>query len=401
MPTRRELWDTLHAAAASLYDGHEARAATALLCDELFKMRFTDVVVEPDAACPESTEIRMREIIRDIEEGRPIQYIIGRTEFYGRPFTVREGVLIPRPETEELVAWIIAEHTGPNPTKRYPAGRNLTKPHRTAHVLRESSGPAPLRLLDIGTGSGCIAVSLAAELRHSEVTALDVSAEALAIAAENATFNHTAVAFLLHDILGPNLPPEFAPGTFDVVVSNPPYVTDGERNLMRPNVLNHEPALALFVPDNDPLKFYRAIAKHGQTLLRPGGALYFEINEQFGSEMLQMLHTEGYTGAEYVAGDIFGSGIAFCVQHLQHFGTELFVDFEIERSAGTQQCLSVFCDRAVKFQRIVVGNEQGERRLVIQDVGSHQVPFPVGDIRRVADDHVECSGGKFRREIRS
>ena len=161
MPTRRELWDTLHAAAASLYDGHEARAATALLCDELFKMRFTDVVVEPDAACPESTEIRMREIIRDIEEGRPIQYIIGRTEFYGRPFTVREGVLIPRPETEELVAWIIAEHTGPNPTKRYPAGRNLTKPHRPAHVLRESSGPAPLRLLDIGTGSGCIAVSLA------------------------------------------------------------------------------------------------------------------------------------------------------------------------------------------------------------------------------------------------
>ncbi|MFQ8806607.1 MAG: N5-glutamine methyltransferase family protein [Alistipes indistinctus] len=135
-------------------------------------------------------------------------------------------------------------------------------------------------------------------MRHSEVTALDVSAEALAIAAENATFNHTAVAFVLHDILGPNLPPEFAPGTFDVVVSNPPYVTDGERNLMRPNVLNHEPALALFVPDNDPLKFYRAIAKHGQTLLRPGGALYFEINEQFGSEMLQMLHTEGYTGAE-------------------------------------------------------------------------------------------------------
>ena len=232
MPTRRELWDTLHAAAASLYDGHEARAATALLCDELFKMRFTDVVVEPDAACPESTEIRMREIIRDIEEGRPIQYIIGRTEFYGRPFTVREGVLIPRPETEEMVAWIIAEHTGPNPTKRYPAGRNPTQPHRTAHVLHESSGPAPLRLLDIGTGSGCIAVSLAAELRHSEVTALDVSAEALAIAAENATFNHTAVAFLLHDILGPDLPPEFAPGTFDVVVSNPPYVTDGERNLI-------------------------------------------------------------------------------------------------------------------------------------------------------------------------
>lgn len=304
MPTRRELWDTLHAAAASLYDGHEARAATALLCDELFKMRFTDVVVEPDAACPANTETRMREVIREIEKGRPIQYIIGRTEFYGRPFTVREGVLIPRPETEELVAWIIAEHTGPNPTKRYPADRNLTQPHRTARALRESSGPAPLRLLDIGTGSGCIAVSLAAELRHSAVTALDVSTEALAIAAENATFNHTTVTFVLHDILQANLPPEFAPGTFNVIVSNPPYVTDRERNMMRPNVLNHEPALALFVPDNDPLQFYRAIAKHGRTLLRPGGALYFEINEQFGSEMLQLLHTEGYTGAE-LRRDIF------------------------------------------------------------------------------------------------
>ena len=160
------------------------------------------------------------------------------------------------------------------------------------------------KVLDIGTGSGCIAVSLAAELRHSAVTALDVSAEALAIAVENATFNHTAVAFVLHDILQADLPPEFASGTFDVIVSNPPYVTDRERNLMRPNVLNHEPALALFVPDNDPLQFYRAIAKHGRTLLRPGGALYFEINEQFGSEMLQLLHTEGYTGAE-LRRDIF------------------------------------------------------------------------------------------------
>ncbi len=291
MLTRRELWDTLHTAATSLYEGVEARAVVARLCEELFKMRFTDVVVEPEAACPKNTEQHLQKIVKELEEGRPIQYITGYTEFYGRRFTVREGVLIPRPETEELVSWVLEEDGG-----RIPTGPDPTRPDRVVN---------PLHILDIGTGSGCIAISLAAELQHSKVTASDISTEALAVAAENARLNQTTITLVLHDILQPNLPPEFEPKTFDMIISNPPYVTDREQALMRPNVLNYEPASALFVPDDDPLKFYRVIARHGRTLLRPGGALYFEINEQFGSEVLQLLRTEGYINAE-LRRDIFG-----------------------------------------------------------------------------------------------
>ena len=158
--------------------------------------------------------------------------------------------------------------------------------------------------MDIGTGSGCIAVSLAALLDDAEVVALDLSEEALQIAAENAHMNHTAVTFIQHDILSATLPEALPPHSFDLIVSNPPYVTQSERAQMQANVLNYEPQMALFVSDEDPLLFYRTIARHGRTLLRPGGALYFEINEQFGADTRRMLQQEGYSDVK-IRRDIF------------------------------------------------------------------------------------------------
>ena len=195
--------------------------------------------------------------------------------------------MIPRPETEELVEWIASEAD---------AIKEATHRH--------SNTQEPLRILDIGTGSGCIAVSLAALLDHAEVVAIDLSEQALRMAAENARMNHTEVTFIQHDILSDTFPVALASQSFDLIVSNPPYVTESERTQMQANVLEYEPEMALFVSDEDPLKFYRAIARHGRHLLKQGGALYFEINEQFGTETARMLQQEGYVGTK-VRRDIF------------------------------------------------------------------------------------------------
>ena len=286
MPTRRELWDTLHAAAASLYDGHEARAATALLCDELFKMRFTDVVVEPDAACPESTEIRMREIIRDIEEGRPIQYIIGRTEFYGRPFTVREGVLIPRPETEELVEMVL---------KKIP--------------------DHPVRILDMGTGSGVIGVTLALELkeRAGEVVLADISPQALDLALENAMRLGARVSTIQTNLFA-NIPqektdphaedadsaPEGGKGEngrnmlFDVIVANLPYIAEGEK--LAPEVMK-DPHTALFGGPKGWEIIERFLAR-ARDYLNEDGFVALEIGYDQASVVTQIMDGYGYNYIE-------------------------------------------------------------------------------------------------------
>ena len=287
MPTRRELWDMIHTAAVSRYEGHEARAVTALLCEELFAMRFTDVIIEPNAPCPEGIDSKIERVVQEVNAGRPVQYIVGYTEFGNLHFKVQEGVLIPRPETEELVEWIASEAD--------------TIKEATHH---HSNAQEPLRILDIGTGSGCIAVSLAALLDHAEVVAIDLSEQALRMAAENARMNHTEITFIQRDILSDTLPEALASQSFDLIVSNPPYVTESERTQMQANVLEYEPEMALFVSDKDPLKFYRAIARHGRHLLKQGGALYFEINEQFGAETARTLQQEGYVGTK-VRRDIF------------------------------------------------------------------------------------------------
>ncbi|MBR5820538.1 MAG: peptide chain release factor N(5)-glutamine methyltransferase [Alistipes sp.] len=198
-----------------------------------------------------------------LRAGEPMQYILGQTDFYGRIFAVDHRVLIPRPETEELVDRI----------------------RRTERSAR--------RLLDVGTGSGCIAISLALELPEAQVSAVDISLDALAVARHNAEQLGATVDFHQADALQ-GLEEAFTGEQFDVIVSNPPYVPDSDRETMHCNVLDHEPALALFVPDDDPLRFYRAIAQAGRTLLRDGGALYFEIYHALGDEMIQLLEQLGY-----------------------------------------------------------------------------------------------------------
>lgn len=203
----------------------------------------------------------------------PIQYIVGETTFYGLMFKVDKNVLIPRPETEELVEWIIQNHK-----------------------KNES-----LKILDIGTGSGCIAVSLAKNLPNAQVSALDISAEALNIAKNNAEFNQVTIDFIPADILTI----EKLPNTFDVIVSNPPYVRESEKDLMQQNVLLNEPHIALFVENENPLLFYDKIAELAKNHLTENGVLYFEINQYLGEETVDLLKSKEFKNIE-LKKDIYG-----------------------------------------------------------------------------------------------
>ena len=210
------------------------------------------------------SEAELKGLQQRLLEGEPVQYVVGETEFCGHRFHTEHGVLIPRPETEELCRWIVEE-------------------------WKEESGK---RLLDIGTGSGCIACTLAAELKEAQVGAWDISADALRIARGNAERLGVSVNFELVDALQP---PHPTPGSLDIIVSNPPYVCQQERADMERHVLDHEPSLALFVPDDDPLLFYRAIADYALQALRPGGRLYFELNCRFAHETADMLQQAGFS----------------------------------------------------------------------------------------------------------
>lgn len=231
------------------------------------------------ANLPYSQQIRMEEITSDLLKHKPIQYILGKTEFYGLPFRVGPGVLIPRPETEELVQWIITDN------KHLPGSS----------------------LLDIGTGSGCIAISLARNLPGTEVFALDVSPAALAYAAENARINRVNIQFIEQDFLSAKIP---WPRKFDGVVSNPPYVPLSDQAAMLPNVLGFEPHEALFVPDQDPLLFYRHIAESAQEILKPGGTVYCEIHEIQGAEIPGLFRKNGFIQIE-IRKDINGKDRMF------------------------------------------------------------------------------------------
>ena len=228
--------------------------------DFLLGYNRSDCIIHSDKDITSEVSDRIKQIIADLKTNKPIQHIIGETEFYELKFKVNEHTLIPRPETEELVKWILE------------------------HEFTSA--------LDIGTGSGCIAIALRKN-KNAEILAIDVSKSALLLAKENAKINEVEINFLLQDILKTTALPKV-----DVIVSNPPYVLDKEKETMLDNVLNNEPNLALFVPNNNPLLFYKKIAELAFTSLSKNGLLFFEINERFGKQTVDILNAIGFVDIE-------------------------------------------------------------------------------------------------------
>jgi release factor glutamine methyltransferase len=250
-------------AVVPLYGEREAEAMARMVVCEKLSYNFSQLVAHYDDEC----EIDgLSSLVEELQSGRPVQYVLGRAEFCDSIFEVEEGVLIPRPETEELV-------------------------YRIAEIAKSGA-----RILDIGTGSGAIAISLAKLITSAEVVAVDISPEALAIARRNATRLGVQVEFVEADALSDlsHL------GEFDIIVSNPPYIPQSDIVDMRKNVVDFEPHLALFVPDNDILKFYIATAENARKMLREDGSLWFEIYEKAGAEMLEMLRSKGFQRNELI-----------------------------------------------------------------------------------------------------
>lgn len=298
MPSRHDILRRIADRIAPLYDAREARSIALRLIADLTDTEPALLLADPDA--PLAID-GLDAAVEQLAAGRPVQYVTGRTEFLGRPFAVREGVLIPRPETEELAAWIVREE-GRNARKnglkardgmKLSGGDDLSGNGENPAIGSEGDARRGPRILDVGTGSGCIAATLAAELPEAEVFAADISAAALRLAEENARALGVRITLRRADALL-DLPAVFPEG-FDAIVSNPPYVPRRDRAAMHPNVRDYEPEEALFVPDDDPLLFYRSIARAARRMLRPDGRLYFEIYHPAAESMRRMLAEEGYT----------------------------------------------------------------------------------------------------------
>lgn len=257
---------------AGVYPPGEARAVARVLLEDAFGITLADVYAgKVREFSPHELE-RLHSMADRLEKGEPVQYVAGTAQFGGLTFEVSPGVLIPRPETLELVEWAAGDFS-----------------------TRTGKGNRHMRVLDIGTGSGCIAVTMAVRLAGAQVTAVDISEKALGVARRNAARNGVQVEFAVCDILSPGA--DIA-GNFDVIMSNPPYVCRSERAGMHRNVLDYEPHEALFVDDTDPLVFYRAIARFAATHLAPGGAVYVEINRRFGRETADVFSAAGFASVE-------------------------------------------------------------------------------------------------------
>jgi release factor glutamine methyltransferase len=256
----------LRTALLTYYPSGEASAIARWVLTEGFGISQTDIYMGKDIQFSEDDEQKLKNILQRLRNYEPVQYILGHAWFCGRRFNVAPGVLIPRPETEELIEHILHDHL-----------------------------IAPQRILDIGTGSGCIPITLAHHWSESHVEGWDISPDALNIAQNNNQVHQTRVTFNLCDILTPLSPTE----GFDLIVSNPPYIKECEREQMEHNVLDWEPELALFVPDDDPLLFYRTIVQRAiDGLLKPNGHLYFEVNREHGSETAHLLEKVGFTDVQ-------------------------------------------------------------------------------------------------------
>lgn len=252
-----------------IYDEKEIESFFYITLEAFHQMKRIDLALQPGFELDGMQLLQWETVLHQLKEEKPIQYIFEETEFFGLSFYVNENVLIPRPETEELVEWIL-------------------------NSVSELSNDQKIRILDIGTGSGCIAVSLAKHLPQAEVYAIDVSEKALEVARRNARQQEVSVTFWHKDILETSILPE----TFDIVVSNPPYVRNLEKEEMTTNVLAFEPHLALFVEDHDPLLFYRKITELAAKNLNRNGLLFFEINQYLGKEMVALLETHAFESVE-------------------------------------------------------------------------------------------------------
>lgn len=258
----------------------EARATVRIILEHIYGWKPVDIAIRLDNEISDFRSRQIDDIVDRLALGEPLQYILGSARFYGLDFSVTPDVLIPRPETEEMVDAILRVNTA-----------------------------SDLRVLDIGTGSGCVAIALARNLRFPVITAIDVSEKALKVAAANAAALRTNIRFEHADVRTYNPPAD----SFDIIVSNPPYVAESERDLMEARVVAHEPGLALFVPDSDPLLFYRPIAALAARALVPGGRLYLEINPRFATDVGRLVADAGLCDVEIIR-DIHGRNRFVCAQ---------------------------------------------------------------------------------------
>lgn len=340
--TYNQLWKRLTA----IYNEREAQAIVRTVLDALFGMSLTDICLGKVTQLSADDTTRLEKIMQRLEKSEPVQYVLGAEWFAGRLFDVAPGVLIPRPETEDLVKWACdeAKEKEKEDNSKEERGKEEKEVSKKGETPQKGEQPlsSPLKeekeglrkgedaskkeeqllssllksnkevskkgeeaphpsILDIGTGSGCIAITVALALPQARVTAWDISTDALAIAAGNAHRLGASVRFEHQDALSAPDDEE----RWDVIVSNPPYICDRERADMSDNVLSYEPELALFVPDSDPLLFYRAIARYASKALKPGGRLLFETNTAYAHEVAQAMANEGFTAIE-VRNDCFG-----------------------------------------------------------------------------------------------
>ncbi|WP_417867672.1 peptide chain release factor N(5)-glutamine methyltransferase [Xanthomarina gelatinilytica] len=278
----KDIQKVFHQELDVIYGKNEVTSFFNILMSHYLKLNRIALVLEPELTVSKEEEQPLFEALSRLKQEEPIQYIIGETQFYDLTFKVNEHTLIPRPETEELVQWIVKCHS-------------------------ERSEESQLKILDIGTGTGCIAISLAKHLPKAKVYAVDVSEEALKIAKQNAITNQVDIQFIEADVLNKDAwSSELQDLKFNIIVSNPPYVRNQEKAEIKNNVLKHEPHLALFVEDHDPLQFYHAISDIAVDKLTENGLLFFEINQYLGNETKQLLHNKGFKDLELKT-DIFGN----------------------------------------------------------------------------------------------
>ncbi len=268
MKTIKDVFDSYRQGLKAIYDTNETEALILVVINEVCNISKAKIKAFPELELTSEQTEQLKSILEELKTGKPVQYILGKTEFYGLPFNVNSSVLIPRPETEELVEWVL-----------------------------ESVGSRELSvgsILDIGTGSGCIAISLKKNLHAFKISAMDISIDALQTAAGNAKLNEVDILFVDDDVL--NLKSEYP--KFEIIISNPPYVTMQDKTQMHTNVTDFEPHTALFVPEQNPLIFYKAIADFAKLHLRPNGLLFFEINEIYGNETVDLLAEKGFINIE-------------------------------------------------------------------------------------------------------